>query len=226
MPIPLALAAAGVQAAGSVAGGFLANKGAGRQTQLEKKKGKLVDQLLASLNGNGPYKDLFNADDATFQKSFVEPAKSMFSNQIAPQIQQQYIASGQQRGTGLDDQLLRAGVDLDQLLNSSMYQFQNDAKNRQSNVISNILGQSNGTQPGFTTGQALAQGTAGYLSGDSFKDTVTDIFKAPPAQENKQNQPNRYNLPNFGEQPRAGFAPDYRQWRNAGVGDPIWGRGY
>src|SRR5688572_31554021 len=53
-------------------------------------------------SGQGEFSDLFNFDQDLFTKSFIEPAQAKFRNQIAPQIQQQYIASGQQRGTGLD----------------------------------------------------------------------------------------------------------------------------
>src|ERR1044072_7152085 len=116
-----ALLAAGLTAAGSIGGGFLAGRGsASPETKMQKTQRKLVDQLLASLGGEGPDANLYNADENIFQKSFVEPALSKFNYQIAPQIQQQYIQSGQQRGTGLEDQLLRAGVDLDALLNQHM----------------------------------------------------------------------------------------------------------
>lgn len=216
MPIPVALAAAGLQAAGSIAGGVLSNKGAGRQSKMEKTKQSLVDQLLSSLNGQGPYSDLFNNDAEAFQKSFVDPAKSLFKNQIAPQIQQSYIANGQQGNTSLDDHLTRAGVDLDQLLNSQMYQFNQDSQNRKFNTIQGILGQGNGTPPGFSGGQALAQGTAGYLSGDAFQNSVKDIFSPQPQQQ----------APNpFRDQPRNGFSQDWRQWKDAGIGDPRWAGG-
>lgn len=164
---------AAIAAAGSVAGGYLANKGAGKQSKMEKTKGKLVDQLLRSVQGDGPYSNLFTANEDVFQKSFVEPAKARFRNQIAPQIQQSFIGSGQ-RGTALDDTLTRAGVDLDQILNQDYYKFQQDAQNRSTNVIGNILSQGNGTTPALSSGQALAQGGAGYLSSDSFQ----DLFKS------------------------------------------------
>lgn len=214
-----ALAAAGIQAAGSLGAGWLANRGAGRQSKMEKTKSKLVDQLLASLNGDGPYKDLFNGNEQAFQKSFVEPAKNIFQNQIAPQIQQSYIASGQQRGTGLEDQLTRAGVDLDQLLNQNLYQFGQDAQNRKGNAIGQILGGSNGTTPGFSNGQALAQSGAGYLSSDAFSNSIKDIFKGnSPAQAGATpRQPAAF------EQPRQGFQSDWRKWDNSGVGAPGWG---
>jgi len=156
---------------GAVAGGIFGRK---KETGLQKKQRNLVDDLLASLKGQGTYNDLFNADEASFQKSFVDPAKARFNNQIAPQIQQNAIASGQQRGSGLDDTLTRAGVDLDQLLNEHYMNYQQGAQNRQSSAISNILGQpGSGAQ---SVGEGASQGFAGYLSSSGFKDDLANIF--------------------------------------------------
>lgn len=157
---------------------WLANKGsAKKETKMERTKRKLVDQLLASLQGGGPFSDLFNADYGAFQKSFVEPAQSMFRNQVAPQIQQQYIASGQQRGTGLDDTLTRAGVDLDSMLNQQYYQFQQDALNRKQNSINSILGAGSGAPNQTSAGQDIMSGLSGYLQSPEFSDQFKDYFK-------------------------------------------------
>lgn len=169
-----------IQAAASVGSGLL---GQGNQeTKMQKTQRKLVDKLLASLNGSGPYSDLFNSDEDAFQKSFVEPAQARFRNQIAPQIQQQYIASGQQRGTGLDDTLTRAGVDLDSLLNENMYKFQQDALNRQQNSINSILVAGTGAANTPSTGQNALSGLSGYLSSQGFADSAAGFFKKPSQQ--------------------------------------------
>lgn len=165
-----------IQAAGSIGGGLLSG-GGNQETKMQRTQRKLVDKLISSLTGDGPFSDLFSADENTFQKSFVEPAQSMFRNKIAPQIQQEYIANGQQRGTGLDDTLTRAGVDLDALLNQHMYQFQQDAMNRKQGSINSILGSGSGAAPQASTGQNLMNSAAGFLSSDSFKDFSKDLFK-------------------------------------------------
>lgn len=211
-----ALIAAAVSAAGSIGGGYLAGKSnKPKETKLEKQKRTLIDDLMASLKGQGSYNDLFNTNDEAFQKSFVEPAKARFNNQIAPQIQQQSIYGGQQRGTGLDDQLLRAGVDLDQLLNQHMLDFQEKGKNRQANVISNILGQQGGVAPGMSNSDILGNATSAYLSNPAFSDAISNIFnnKTPTT------APNPYASP-----PRKGFAPDYKNWNNMPLGDQRWGQ--
>lgn len=185
----------------SAAASWLTGKGsASGESKMQRTQRKLVDKLLSSLNGDGPFSDLFNADQATFQKSFVDPAKSMFNNQIAPQIQQQYIASGQQRGTGLDDQLLRAGVDLDQLLNQQMYQFNNDATNRKQSGINAILQSGSGAANRPTAGQDVMSGLGGYLSSDNFANQFSQIFN------NSTNQGNT-TAPNA-IAPRKGFSSD------------------
>lgn len=209
-PVTGTIIASTIAAAGSTAGGYLASKGAGKETAIQKRKKKLIDQLLASLEGSGPYSDLYNFDEKTFNKSFVEPAQAMFRNQIAPQIQQQYIASGQQRGTGLDDTLTRAGVDLDALINQHMFQAQENATNRKQNAINSILGSDNGAAPENSSSQNWMQAGAGYLSSDSFSDAIADITKksaAPPAPG---------GTPTTSPSTRAGYKSD---WNGNGIPD-------
>jgi hypothetical protein len=161
---------------GGAAGGFLGDKG--KPTKRQNQQQELIDQLLASLKGDGAYSDLFNMDDNAFQKSYVEPAKAMFKNQIAPQIEQQYIASGQQRGTGMEDSLSRAGVEMDQLLNQQYAQMQQAAQERKLNTMNYILGSGAGQKPALTTGQAVGQGITGYIQSEGFR---TDLGKAGTA---------------------------------------------
>lgn len=169
-PATIALITAAVSAAGGTAAGYLGRQ---KQTPMQKKQYELVDDLLASLKGEGSFSDMFNADDATFQKSFVDPAKSRFNNQIAPQIEQQYIASGQQNGSGLQDTLARAGVDMDQLLNQQYANFQNSAMNRSQNAMNQILGfQGQENQSG---GSAAMQGFSGYLASPTFGQNLQQI---------------------------------------------------
>lgn len=163
-------------AGASALSGWLGGEGSKGQSKSEKQKQKLIDQLLASLTGDGPYSNLFSFDEDLFKQSFIDPAKSKFKNQIAPQIQQSYIASGQQRGTGLDDQLLRAGVDLDSMLNQYMYQEQQNAQNRSANLLSNILGQP-GTPYQPSGIQNIMSGVGGYLSSPGFANQTANLFK-------------------------------------------------
>lgn len=172
--------------------GWLSGQGnADKETKMQKTQRKLVDKLLSSLQGEGPFSDLFNSDPEAFQKSFVEPAQARFRNQTAPQIQQQYIASGQQRGTGLDDTLTRAGVDMDSLLNQYMYQSQQDAFNRKQGTINSILGAGSGA-PNETSGiQDILSGAGGYLSSSDFSNQFKDYFKKPNTTANNPEPPRR-----------------------------------
>ena len=217
-PLTIGLITAGIGAAGSIGGGFLAGKSnKPQESKLEKQKRKLIDDLLLSVNGGGSYNDLFSTDENAFQKSFVDPAKSIFNNQIAPQIQQNSIYGGQQAGTGLDDQLLRAGVDLDQLLNQSYMQYQEQGKNRKANTISNILGQQGGVQPGMNNNDILGNATSGYLTSSAFSDSISNIFN--PKTQSQGAPPSPY-----ASQPRKGYQSDFRQWDNMQLGDKRWGQ--
>lgn len=208
------LVAAGIGAVGSIASGYFSSKGQGKESKIQKQKRHLVDDLLASLGGGGKYGDLYKTDDEAFQRSFVDPAKARFRNQEAPQIQQQYIASGQQRGTGLDDQLLRAGVDMDQLLNQHYATFQENAKNRQMNTINSIFGVGSGeAKP--SSGDRLGQSVGGYLGSTGFSDAVSGIANsyggggaaAPSGAQAKA---------------RPGYAQDWRQAQDWKLGDQRW----
>lgn len=159
---------------GGAAGGFFGDRG--KSTKRQKQQQELIDQLLSSLKGGGAYSDLFNMDENVFQKSYVEPAKAMFRNQIAPQIQQQYIASGQQRGTGMEDQLSRAGVEMDQLLNQQYAQMQQQAQERKMNAMNYILGSGEGQKDPISNMQSMGQGIGGYMQSDSFQKTSSNIF--------------------------------------------------
>ena len=104
-------------------------------------------------------------------------------------LQQQYIASGQQRGTGMEDTLTRAGVDLNSMLNEKYYQFQQDALNRKQNTVGQILGAGSGADPQQSVMQNFGQGLAGYTSTPAFAEQFKSIF----AQQNNQS-PTQYGV--------------------------------
>jgi len=172
--IPLISALIG--AGGAIGGSALARRG-NQETPIQGRQRELIDQLMSSLGGDGPFSSLFNVDEESFQRSFVDPMKEKFRSQIAPQIQQGYISSGQQRGTGLDDKLSRAGVDMDQLLNQYYAQMQEGARNRQANAMGSILGVNQGAAPEQSMGQAIGQGITGYVGSEGFGQSMDDIIK-------------------------------------------------
>lgn len=186
--------------AGGALGGYL-GKDKGKETPIQKKQRQLIDDLLSSLSGGGPYADLFAANEADFERGFAEPARSRFRNQMAPQIQQKYIASGQQRGTGLEDTLTRAGVDIESLINENYLSYLESAKNRQSSALSNILGQPAGALPGQSGWNAALQGVGGYVSSPSFGKDLESILAT--FSKDKYNQPQ--SIMDTYERPRKGF---------------------
>jgi hypothetical protein len=175
-PIGTGVGAAG----GALIGGlssFLSRK-RGAETPIQGQQRELIDELLASLKGQGQFSGLFQMDEGTFQKSFVDPALSRFRTQTAPQIQQSFIAGGQQRGTGLEDTLSRAGVELDQLLNQQFAQQQQGAQERQLKGIGGILGAKPGALPTQPGGEAIQQGVGGFLASPQFQTGISDILNS------------------------------------------------
>lgn len=159
---------------GGAAGGFM-GKG-DKSTPIQKKQKELIDQLMASLNGQGPYSNLFEASPEAFQKSFVDPAKKMFSNQIAPQIQQSYIANGQQRGTGMEDALTRAGVSMDDMLNQYYMNYMQKAQDRKLSGINNVLSQGAGAEAPISGMDSMLQGITGYAGSEDFGNALEGIL--------------------------------------------------
>jgi len=209
-----------IQAAGSVAGGYLSGQGGG-ETKQQRMNRNVAKDLINSIKGQGSYSHLFNTSEADFQKGFVQPALSRFKNQISPQIQQQFAASGQHLGSGLNDALTRAGVDLNQMINENFLQYQQGGQNRALQALGLATGQGAGAPNQLTTGESLANATGGYLSSDAFSNSVSKLFKNQDggvAQNTIQGQPQGYGVGT----PK-GFAQDYKQWSNAGVGNPGWG---
>lgn len=191
------LAAAAITAAGSIYAANMANQQPEPQkiqeTKTERTRRKLLDEVINSLRtGEGSFGDIFSMDDDAFQKAYVDPAKARFQNQIAPHIQQQYIATGQHRGSGLQDQLLRAGVDMDMLLNEQYGNFRENALNRKQNLLSTALGANTGQSTtsggGYSSGQAMKIGAANYLGSEGFSksvDRILDEYNKPKEEERK-----------------------------------------
>jgi hypothetical protein len=177
---------------------YLSGKGgANKESKMQRTKRKLIDELLSSVGGQGRFADLFGSDENAFQKSFVEPAKARFQNQIAPQIQQSFIASGQQRGTGVNDTLTRAGVDMDSMLNEKYYDFQQSGLNRKQNIINSILGGGDGMAANPSDSQNIMSGVSGALSSDEFGKSFANLFKDDKSNTTAGATP-----------PRKGFATD------------------
>lgn len=185
-----------IAAIGSIGGGLLSSY-SNKETKTQKQQRQLIDELIASLNGGGQFGELFNTDENAFQKSFVDPAKSRFRNQIAPAIQQQYVGAGQEGSSGLNDQLLRAGVDMDQLLNQQYMDFINQGMNRKSNTINSILNAPQGVAQN-TFGQNLAQAGSGYLESSAFQNLLRSMSPKNP-------------IPGYPQNARPGYKQD---WQN------------
>jgi hypothetical protein len=190
---------------GAAAGGLFGRR-KNRETKIQKKQRELVDDLLSSLKGNGPYSGLFTANPDDFERSFAAPARARFRNQTAPQIQQKYISLGMQNSTGLEDALTRAGVDMDQLINENYLNYLQGAQNRASSAIGQILGQGAGASSAQSWGDSALEGIGGYLSSPSFRNNIEGILNAFNKQKNNQQENNQQEIP---DKPRKGYVNDY-----------------
>lgn len=216
-PVTIAI----MSALASLGGGALSASGSRSQAaaqgkmnkpygQFQERKNRLIDELLASVGGGGKYGDLFKTDQAAFQTSFVDPAKSMFNNQIAPQIQQQGIASGMQRSSSMDDQLMRAGIDLDQMLNQNFMQFQNQGKDRISGTLNAILG-GNAASPltaPMTSNETMTGTASGFLKSDAFSNLLNSFGQQPDKEKYTKPGHAQTQMPqSISQQRRPSFKP-------------------
>tara|TARA_R110000868_G_scaffold114392_1_gene306590 strand:+ start:252 stop:872 length:621 start_codon:yes stop_codon:yes gene_type:complete len=184
LPALAAALPAVISAAGSAASGYLAGQG-NKETKLQRQRRKLLGDVIESVRtGKGDYADLFASSWEDFDKGFAEPARQRFRDRGAPQIQQQYIHSGMQRGTGLDDALARAGVDLEGQINSNYMQYQNSALNRKQNLLNTAM---SGTEAGPQSSgwENAAQGLGGYMGSEGFQKNLENIFNPKPAAQTR-----------------------------------------
>jgi len=147
--------------------------------QAQQRKENLISELLSSIEGEGKYSRFFQDDPETFQKSVVDPLKGTFQREIAPQIQQASIASGQQRSSSMEDQLTRAGVSLDEMINKAYMDFQGRGQQRAASTLSGIIGGAapEPLKPMTQPGQELLGSASGFLESDAFADWLGSFGK-------------------------------------------------
>lgn len=125
---------------------------------------QLLDRVIENLGQGGT-----GFDEDFFTKSFTEPALQEFEDQITPAIQQKFIGAGAGRGSNLQDELTRAGVDVEKSLAGKRAELLNQALNRQLEATRIALGTpaySVQQQPGETgLVQELVSGLAGGVTG-------------------------------------------------------------
>ena len=119
---------------------------------------------------------------------------SRFKNIIAPGIQQEYIATGQQRGTGLDDSLARAGVDLQSNIDAKFADYQQSGLDRKLKALMSTYGQG---QAGQQSGNKFGQVAGGFASSEGGQDLMNKILGMFAKNQNSQN--NNYSTTYSGE---------------------------
>lgn len=174
-----AIIAALITAASTMASSFAGKGKTQRETPTQKQQRNLINDLMQGLQGQGQYADYFGSDYDAFQKSYVDPAKKLWGEQIAPQVMQGLDATGFGRSTSFDDALTRSGVDIDMMLNQAYGDFQNKALNRQGDAMNSILGSNQGIGPQSQQGP-MEMGIAALGGNKDFISQLMNIFGGYP----------------------------------------------
>ncbi len=158
--------------ASGAAGGLFSKFGTKQRDTTPKFQKQLIDQLLQGLQGQGPLASMFQTDQGAFQTSVADPLLQQFQQQTAPEIQQKFIASGQQRGTPLESSLTRAGTDVQSKINELFLPFQQGAQNRQQQAIQQLLGFSPSSETDITPFGGAA---AGFLQSGGIENIIKQL---------------------------------------------------
>lgn len=160
-----------LQAALAAGGGILGREKGKPLTTEQKRQNELAKLIIDAVTGKGgPFADLVNLDEEAFQRSVVDPSLQRFESQIAPDIQQNFIASRLQRGTGLNDALARAGVDLQSQIDQSYLDFLNKGDDRMIALLGAALGFNPfSPTPAQSILEAAGQGLSGFGSKFDFQ---------------------------------------------------------
>tara|TARA_R110000868_G_scaffold182762_3_gene423836 strand:- start:9974 stop:10570 length:597 start_codon:yes stop_codon:yes gene_type:complete len=175
-PFTGALVGAGANFLASSASSLFAPKP--KKSKVQQMKELTMDDIMAGIRGEGPYSYLFNMDESAFQRGVADPAMARFNNQWAPQIQQQYISSGQQRGTGLEDTLTRAGVDLNQQINEQYWNAQQQANQNKLGALTGSLNWQDPYSEQPSAFDSFLSGGAGYLQSSGARSDIGAILDA------------------------------------------------
>ena len=176
-----AIIAALITAASTMASSFAGKGKTQRETPTQKQQRNLLDEMMQGLQGQGQYADYFASDYDAFQKSYVDPAKKLWGEQIAPQVMQGLDSTGFGRSTSFDDALTRSGVNMDMMLNQAYGGWQDKAKTRQGNAMNSILGANQGIGPQYQQGPA-EMGIAALGGNQDFIGQLMNVFGGYPNQ--------------------------------------------
>jgi hypothetical protein len=106
----------------------------------------LQEQLMALISegltkGTGSLSDIFGGfNDQAFETRVVQPELKHFRETVLPTILEKYSGGGQAFGSGMQNALLKAGVDLESKLAGLKYQAQQDAQRNRLTGLQTSLG--------------------------------------------------------------------------------------
>lgn len=150
------------------------NKQLETKTKEQKQLGKLITQGLTK--DKGPLADLFGQfNEEEFKEGVTDPQIKQFQEKILPQLQEQFVNSGQVLSTGFGKAQLQAGNDLQSKLAELMYNAKQGQKQNRMSGVNTLYGSQNienlyrkpttGAVHGFANAAAESAGKAVFGGG-------------------------------------------------------------
>jgi hypothetical protein len=142
---------------------------------LDKNQQKINESQFQSLNGEGPWADLYNYDpekaNAVFDQTIGNPAYRNFQENVVPKITGSFRSNGLMNSSYAGDALSKAGRDVQESLNGQrtkyLYDTENAAKGSKQNAIENYQNRQT-----FAYDQAAPSGGGGFNI-DSILQSIT-----------------------------------------------------
>jgi len=141
-----AIIAALINAAASIGSGVFGRERGSPLTDIQKNQNNIIELIMQAVRGEGPLAGLINADENAFQQSVANPLLNQFQNQTVPAIQQSFIKNRLQGGTGINDAIARSGINLQDMINKNLLDYQSSRENNLVNLLNAAL-KAQGNEP-------------------------------------------------------------------------------
>ena len=147
---------------------------------------KMLQELIneGQTKGTGPFADIFgDFNEDAFKKGVSDPALKNFTENVLPQIHEQFISANSAQSSGLQRAQVKGATDLQSKLAELMYGAQqqqkqnqlsglgliNNAQGKQSYVKEGSKGLFNSAIEGLSgaAGKGIGKGVSNLFSGDS-----------------------------------------------------------
>lgn len=158
----------------------------GKSENLSDEQQKAFSELFAGFNPGGLASQIASPENAGnfFDQIVGDPSRKQFSEDILPQIQEQF--AGATSGSGFNRALTRSASDFEGQLSAQKAGFQQDAQNQQLQALMSLLGLNAASPiiqqatPGFGAqlGAGIGKGVGQAIGGINPTD-IFSFFKKP-----------------------------------------------